>query len=30
MRELNQILDPKTEDGRSYFLHLKKVICQGM
>ncbi len=29
MRELNQVLDPKTEDGRSYYLHLKKGDMPG-
>ena len=29
MKELNQILDPKTEDGRSYYLHLKKGDMPG-
>ena len=29
MKELNQVLDPKTKDGRSYFLHLKEGDMPG-
>ncbi len=29
MRELNQVLDPKTKDGKSYYLHLRKGDMPG-
>ena len=29
MKKLDQILDPKTEDGRSYYLHLREGDMPG-